>query len=100
MADENKIEPTEVAQNTRRAFVRTSAAVAVTAPAVAMLLSASTTPASAQISPYQASSAHILDDFTFGNDHEDIDALKTGTNLNSFGSPSQDDGNFAIIPPA
>jgi len=58
---------------TRREFVKTSAQVAVTAPAVAMLLSGK--PALAQISPYQASQSHILDDFTFGNNEEDVDAL-------------------------
>lgn len=80
MADETKIEPTE--QKTRRAFVSTAAQVAVTAPAVGLLLSASTTPAgAAEILPtYVAVTNHVLDDFTFGNTDEDID-----------GGPSQDD---------
>jgi|SwirhirootsSR3_FD_contig_31_161569_length_412_multi_3_in_0_out_0_2 hypothetical protein len=79
MADETKIEPTE--QKTRRAFVSTAAQVAVTAPAVGLLLSASTTPAGAQILPtYVAVQNHVLDDFTFGNTDEDID-----------GGPSLDD---------
>ena len=52
MSEENKIEAVEaikqgtVAPKTRRAFVKT-AAVAVTAPAVMMILDASTKPASA-----------------------------------------------------
>ena len=64
--------------------------LAVTAPAVAMLLSATTKPASAQITAYSASQLHILDDFTSGNDHEDIDALKLGTNSLG-GNPEVDD---------
>ena len=94
MADEKKIDENEVEQKGRRAFVKTSAAVAVTAPAVAMLLTASTKPAAAQ-GIYNAINAHILDDFTFGNDHEDIDAIKSGTNLTGFGKPAQDDHNVA-----
>ena len=92
MADEPKIVTTEVGQKTRRAFVKTAAQVAVTAPAVGLLLSATTKPAAAQISAYQASANHILDDFTTGNNHEDIDALHSGytTNWNT-GTPSQDD---------
>ena len=89
MADEEKI---EVTPKSRRDFVRTSAQVAVTAPAVAVLLSASTKRANAQISPYQATSLHILDDFTFGNTHEDIDAIRLGSNFNANdGKPQQDD---------
>jgi hypothetical protein len=84
--------PTEaVALKSRRAFVLTSAQVAVTAPAVAMLLSASSKPAHA-ISTYAASSLHILDDFTFGNTHEDIDAIALGSNFNGAdGKKQQDD---------
>ena len=47
MADETKIGHTD-GLKTRRAFVTTAAKVAVTAPAVAMLLNASTKPAAAQ----------------------------------------------------
>jgi hypothetical protein len=47
MADEIKAENSEASKKTRRAFVTTAAQVAVTAPAVAMLLSASTKPAEA-----------------------------------------------------
>ena len=75
MAEEPKIETTGIGPKTRRAFVKTAAQVAVTAPAVAMLLGATTKPAEAQISAYQAKANHILDDFTFGNNHEDVDAL-------------------------
>ena len=84
MADEPKIETTETGNKTRRAFVKTAAQVAVTAPAVGLLLSATTKPAAAQISAYQASQNHILDDFTFGNTHEDIDATLTGTNFSNW----------------
>ena len=92
MADEKKIDENEVEQKGRRAFVKTSAAVAVTAPAVAMLLTASTKSASAAPTPYNAIVSHILDDFTFGNDHEDIDAINAGSNTNpNIGAPEQDD---------
>jgi hypothetical protein len=70
---ETKIEANDAGQKTRRAFVKTAAQVAVTAPAVGILLSASTKPAAAQFSAYQASAQHILDDFTTGNNEEDID---------------------------
>lgn len=94
---EEKIELTEDGQKTRRGFVKTAAQVAVTAPAVALLLNASTTPAAAQISPYQATQQHILDDFTFGNNREDIDALGTGTNFNPNNGTTNLDDTF--IPP-
>jgi hypothetical protein len=91
MADETKIETTET-QKSRRDLVKTAAQVAVTAPAVAVLLSATTKPASAQISAYAATASHILDDYTFGNLEEDIDALRDGSNVNpDNGSPEQDD---------
>jgi hypothetical protein len=91
MADEKKVEAVVEVQKTRRAFVRTAAQVAVTAPAVGILLSASTKPAAAA-SAYQASQLHILDDFTFGNDHEDIDALHLGSNFSNWnGTNNQDD---------
>ena len=48
MADETKLENSDASMKTRRAFVATAAKVAVTAPVVAMLLSASTKPSSAQ----------------------------------------------------
>jgi hypothetical protein len=80
-------------QNTsRRDLVKKSAQVAVTVPAVALLLNASTKQAFAQISPYSAAIHHILDDFTFGNSSEDIDAISLGSNFNvRNSSPQQDD---------
>ena len=87
---EGQSEPT---QKSRREFVKTSAQVAVTAPAVAMLLSGVSKSAHAQISPYQASASHILDDFTTGNNREDVDALERGSNFsaNQPGAPNLDD---------
>lgn len=93
MAEDNTNPEQDNEQKGRRDFVRTSAAVAVTAPAVAMLLSSKT--ASAQTVPYDVVNKHILDDFTFGNDEEDIDAVKSGTNFNTFGNAAQDDHNVA-----
>lgn len=91
MAEEMNSEKLGVAADSRRAFIKTSAQVAVTAPAVAMLLSASAKPAGAQvISPYQASQAHILDDFTFGNNEEDIDARAFG-NFNPLNAAANQD---------
>src|SRR5258708_4630002 len=103
---------TEAALKTRRAFVRTAAQVAVTAPAVGLLLNAK--PASA-ISLYEAQRLSILDDFTFGSNEEDVDAnLGHGAsglggycvngapgqgNFNPFnGIANQDD--VCIVPPA
>ena len=92
MSDENKINGPEITPPSRRELVKKSAQVAVTAPAVALLLNASTKQAFAQISPYSANIHHILDDFTFGNSEEDIDAIKHGSNFNDFNeSPQQDD---------
>jgi hypothetical protein len=89
MSDEANVPGTEA--TSRRDLVKKSAQVAVTAPAVAMLLNASTKQAFAQAVPYNAS--HILDDFTFGNNKEDIDALATGSNFGSGfnNAPLQDD---------
>ena len=118
MAEETKV--TEVAQElattdstlkTRRTFVKTAAQVAVTAPAVGLLLNAR--PAAAQINPYNAQANHILDDFTFGSNEEDVDANKgngaagpggycapgKNGNFNPFnGIANQDD--VCVIPPA
>jgi hypothetical protein len=92
MAEDNKIETTEAATKSRRKFVTTAAQVAVTAPAVGLLLSASVKPAAAQIAAYQANILHILDDFTFGNNDEDIDAAEFGSNFNGTnGQANQDD---------
>ena len=86
MADEFEIPP-----KSRRAFVKTVGQVAVTAPAVGMLLNATTIPAQA-IPAYVPTTMHILDDFTFGDVSEDIDAKATGTNFNTLNhSPQQDD---------
>jgi len=85
-------EDKKVADKSRRDFVRTAAQVAVTAPAVSILLAGTTKPAAAQISPYSASQLHILDDFTFGNNEEDIDAIRQGSNFNPRnGQKNQDD---------
>jgi hypothetical protein len=88
MSEDNKIDNTG---KTRRVFVTKAAQVAVTAPAAGLLL-ASVKPAAAQISVYQAQQQHILDDFTFGNNEEDIDALGLGSNFNPLnGQANQDD---------
>ena len=90
MSDETNNSGTPV--TSRRDLVKKSAQVAVTAPAVAMLLNASTKQAFAQVNPYSASMQHILDDFTFGNTAEDIDAVTLGNNFNpNNGTPQQDD---------
>jgi hypothetical protein len=91
MSDEDNIRGTEI--RSRRDLVKKSAQVAVTAPAVAILLNASTKQAFAQVSPYQASVQHILDDFTFGNNQEDIDAIAVGSNFGAGfnNQPQQDD---------
>ena len=94
MAEETKIVTTETAQTTRRTFVKTAAQVAVTAPAVGLLLSATTKPAAAQISAYEASTNHILDDFTFGNNEEDVDAARFG-NFNPFNGQANMDDHIA-----
>jgi hypothetical protein len=92
MADETNTEKTELTPPSRREVVTKAAQVAVTAPAVALLLNASARSAFAQISPYTASQNHILDDFTFGNNEEDVDAISTGSNFSNFnGQPQQDD---------
>lgn len=92
MANENeKVTPASGTVETgRREFVKTSAKVAVTAPAVAVLLTGMSKPAQASISEYQARANHILDDYTTGNNREDIDAF-TGSNENVWGHPQLDD---------
>lgn len=75
-------QPEQAGQKSRREFVKTSAQVAVTAPAVAMLLSSK--PAHAQINPYNASVSHILDDFTFGSNEEDVDAINGRSGAGNF----------------
>jgi hypothetical protein len=96
MAEESKIETVENG-STRRALLKTAAQVAVTAPAVGLLLSASSKPAAAQIvSASSATQLHILDDYTYGNLEEDIDGLKNGGSNGLNGGISQDDP----LPPA
>jgi hypothetical protein len=92
--EEIKIENTEDGNKTRRAFVKTAAQVAVTAPAVGLLLSASTKPAAAQIGAYQAAAEHILDDFTFGNNEEDVDVARFGSNFNPFNGVANADDHL------
>jgi hypothetical protein len=92
MADETNTGKTELTPPSRRAVVTKAAQVAVTAPAVALLLNASAKSAFAQISPYTATLNHILDDFTFGNNEEDVDAATFHSNFNPFnGVANQDD---------
>jgi len=52
MSEESKIEAITAQVQNRRAFVKTAAKVAVTAPAAAMLLNASVKPAKATTEPY------------------------------------------------
>ena len=59
--------------NTRRAALKKTVQVAVSAPAVALLLdAASVSPAAAIISQSSAAAIHALDDFTFGNNNDDF----------------------------
>ena len=90
MADDNKIEVTEEGMKSRRTFVTKAAQVAITAPAASILL-ASVKPAMADVSPYTATQHHILDDFTFGNNEEDVDAIELGTNFNPLNGTAQQD---------
>jgi hypothetical protein len=86
----------EASQTTRRVFVKTATQVAVTAPAVSILLGAK--PAAARINPYATTVKHFFDDFTFGDSQEDIDATNLGSNFNpNNGTNNQDD---VFIPPA
>ena len=92
MADETNTGKTELAPPSRREVVTKAAQVAVTAPAVALLLNATSKSAFAQIGIGSATSRHILDDFTFGNTEEDIDATALGSNFNpNNGVANQDD---------
>jgi len=92
MTDETNIAKIEPTSPSRRALMTKAAQVAVTAPAVALLLNASSKSAFAQITPYCACGFHILDDFTFGNAAEDIDAIANGSNFNpNNGTTNQDD---------
>jgi hypothetical protein len=58
---------------TRRTALKNVAQVAVTAPAVSLLLDANTKAvAQAIVSVSTAKHNHALDDFTYGNSHEDL----------------------------
>ncbi len=58
---------------TRRTALKNVAQVAVTAPAVSLLLDANTKAlAQANVSTSVARMNHALDDFTYGNSHEDL----------------------------
>jgi len=91
MTDETNSGKTELTSPSRREVVTKAAQVAVTAPAVALLLNATSKSAFAQIGVGSATQRHILDDFTFGNTEEDIDAGVFG-NFNPLnGTTNQDD---------
>ena len=91
----DEVKKTEVNQDavgeTRRSIVKTAAQVAVTAPAVSLLLATTVKPASATLTQYQATQQHVLDDYTYGNDEEDIDGKKGFF-------PSQDDAFGNAVP--
>jgi len=91
MADKTIIGKTDPVRPSRRDVVTKATQVAVTAPAVALLLNASSKSAFAQIPCY--CEPHLpLDDFTFGNNEEDIDAINLGGNFNPInGRFNQDD---------
>jgi hypothetical protein len=91
MADETNTGKTELTSPSRRAVVTKAAQVAVTAPAVALLLNAKSKTAFAQIGAGSAAALHILDDFTFGNNEEDIDAAFYGNFNPQNGTTNQDD---------
>jgi hypothetical protein len=77
MEDDKKIEVTEVAGKTRRAFVKTAAQVAVTAPAVGLLLSASTKKAAA--ATIYGDDVNLGDNFVANDDA--VDDVVTGDDL-------------------
>ena len=91
----------EDALTTRRTFVKSASQVAVTAPAVSLLLAASTKMASAlpiypcgpgDVVINTPCQVPVLDDFTVGNSEEDIDAINLGSNFNPLtGQANQDD---------
>ena len=87
----------EPASPSRRTVVTTAAQVAVTAPAVAVLLNATSKSAFAQVSPYSANVLHILDDFTFGNNEEDVDAVAKQTNFSNWNHTANQDDVFPPI---
>ena len=70
---------------TRRTALKNVAQVAVTAPAVSLLLDANTKAMAQIVSVSVAKHNHALDDFTYGNSHEDLSnfvgAIDDGSNL-------------------
>jgi hypothetical protein len=60
--EESKIEAVTAQVQSRRAFVKTAAKVAVTAPAAALLLNASVKPAMARTEPYRGNTPGPGDD--------------------------------------
>jgi hypothetical protein len=81
MAEETKIESIVSAEKTRRSAIKTAAQVAVTAPAVGLLLSAST----------KAASAATL----YGGDGSDAtpsdDPITANNNTTDLGNPANND---------
>jgi hypothetical protein len=82
---------------TRRSFVKTAAQVAITAPAVSILLAANTKPAVASVF-YKGAQPPKLDDGNFGNFEEDIDSIQLGSNFNPLNGANNQDDVF-ILPP-
>lgn len=92
MADEKTTANTDGVQKTRRAIVTSAAQVAVTAPAVGLLLSASALPAAAQTRPYAVSQDPSADDFHTTGTEDDGDGAATGTaELDDNGAPNTGD---------
>ena len=98
-AVENGIQ--KATQTTRRAFVKTASQVAVTAPAVSLLLAANTKMAAAQL-PYFCPAApvqgqdcdlnRVLDNVTPGGNDENTDGINLRSNFNPFnGTTNLDD---------
>jgi hypothetical protein len=86
MSEESKIEAITAQVQNRRAFVKTAAKVAVTAPAAAMLLNASVKPAKATVEPYEGDSGDPFN--TAGHD----DAVQTDDGI--FGDDGATPGDF------
>ncbi len=91
MSEETKV---GMAQKTRRAVVTTAAQVAVTAPAVGLILSATTQPAAAAL--YGSKNTHTAHDDP--NFNEDVDAIHLSSNTNIFNFNQMVDDTFT--PPA
>ena len=84
MAEETKIESIATEQKTRRTAIKTAAQVAVTAPAVGLLLSASTKSASAAV--------------LYGSNDNDAvatdDPISANNNFTDLGDPGNDTGTL------